>query len=311
MRLYIGGRAQGKLALAKERHPDGVIWDAFHLFVKDELAKGTTPEAIWNMVLKRLEETPDLIIISDEIGNGIVPMDKDERRYREETGRLLCKIAQRADCVERVVCGIPVRIKMNIRLYLIRHGKTPGNEEKRYVGRTDESLSEKGREELSQRNFPKVDLLFSSPMKRCIESGEVLFPGKATTLIEGFREIDFGTFEGKNYQELSGDPDYQAWIDSGGTIPFPNGEDRTEFIQRNKSAFLGMLAQAMAYYEEHPDKEGKVAAVVHGGTIMSILSGFYGGDYFDYQIANGEAYLVTVEVKDGAVRILSAEKEKA
>lgn len=308
MRLYVGGRAQGKLALARQRHPNGVIWNELHLFVKEELAKGTTSEAIWNMVLKRMEETPDLIIISDEIGNGIVPMDKEERRYREETGRLLCKIAERAECVERVVCGIPIRIKTNLRLYLIRHGKTPGNEEKRYVGRTDESLSEKGREELLRNAFPKTELLFSSPMKRCIESCEVLFPGQATTLIEGFREIDFGTFEGKNYQELSGDPDYQAWIDSGGTKPFPKGEDRADFIRRNKRAFLEMLAQAMAYYEEHPEKEGKVAAVVHGGTIMSILSGFYGGDYFDYQIANGEAYLVTVEVTDGAVRILSAEK---
>ena len=54
MRLYVGGRAQGKLALARQRHPNGVIWNELHLFVKEELAKGTTPETIWNMVLKRM-----------------------------------------------------------------------------------------------------------------------------------------------------------------------------------------------------------------------------------------------------------------
>jgi len=46
-------------------------------------------------------------------------------------------------------------------------------------------------------------------------------------------EMDFGAFEGHNYQELSGDPAYQRWIDSGGTLPFPEGESREEFIRRS------------------------------------------------------------------------------
>lgn len=111
MRLIIGGRAQGKTALAQERYPGAVIWDEFHLFVKESLAKGMEPAQIWEEVLKRMDVQPDLIIISDEIGNGIVPMDREERRYREETGRLLCKIAERAESVERVICGIPVKLK--------------------------------------------------------------------------------------------------------------------------------------------------------------------------------------------------------
>ena len=111
MELYIGGRAQGKLALAKEKHPDWVIWDEFHLFVREALEKGMESAAIWELVSTRIDEAPDMVIISDEIGCGIVPMDAMERRIREETGRILCKVAERADGVERITCGIPVKIK--------------------------------------------------------------------------------------------------------------------------------------------------------------------------------------------------------
>ncbi len=128
MELYLGGRAQGKLALALQRYPhakvfdetcreenlsdaDVVIWNHFHLFVKTWLSQEKEPTQIWEMVADLLDQHPDMVVICDEIGNGIVPMDQEERRYREETGRLLCKIAARADKVERILCGIPQRIK--------------------------------------------------------------------------------------------------------------------------------------------------------------------------------------------------------
>jgi adenosyl cobinamide kinase/adenosyl cobinamide phosphate guanylyltransferase len=52
-----------------------------------------------------------IIIISDEIGNGIVPADAFEREYRERTGRILARLASRADEVVRILCGIEQRIK--------------------------------------------------------------------------------------------------------------------------------------------------------------------------------------------------------
>ena len=58
-----------------------------------------------------LERHPDCIIISDEIGNGIVPLDGFEREYRERTGRMLVELADRAEEVIRVICGIGQRIK--------------------------------------------------------------------------------------------------------------------------------------------------------------------------------------------------------
>ena len=62
-------------------------------------------------VIRYIEENPDCILICDEIGNGIVPVDAFERRYREQVGRILIEVAKRADRVERVICGLGQRIK--------------------------------------------------------------------------------------------------------------------------------------------------------------------------------------------------------
>ena len=53
-----------------------------------------------------LQKEPDCILISDEIGNGIVPIDAFERQYREKTGRILVETAKKADKVVRVICGV-------------------------------------------------------------------------------------------------------------------------------------------------------------------------------------------------------------
>lgn len=54
---------------------------------------------------------PDITIISDEIGCGIIPLEKSERLWREETGRACCKAAELSDVVVRINCGIPSVIK--------------------------------------------------------------------------------------------------------------------------------------------------------------------------------------------------------
>jgi adenosylcobinamide kinase/adenosylcobinamide-phosphate guanylyltransferase len=76
--------------------------------VGEEAKDGADVRALTGQLLL---EHPDCIIISDEIGNGIVPMEHEEREYRELTGRLLCELANKADRVERIVCGIGERIK--------------------------------------------------------------------------------------------------------------------------------------------------------------------------------------------------------
>ena len=60
---------------------------------------------------KLLENNPEIIIICDEVGCGVVPIDRMESCYREAVGRILCYLAQRAEGMERIISGIPVRIK--------------------------------------------------------------------------------------------------------------------------------------------------------------------------------------------------------
>lgn len=53
----------------------------------------------------------EMIVISDELGCGIVPMDRDDRRYRENNGRVMCVLAAKAEAVTRLICGIPQKLK--------------------------------------------------------------------------------------------------------------------------------------------------------------------------------------------------------
>lgn len=130
MRLIIGGYSQGKLNYVLQRcGEDGCsVWDGelpreareaaapgripvvnhLHSLVKKRLEQGGCPE---EEIAAFVERHPDCVIISDEIGNGIVPMDAFEREYRERTGRILVELAGRAEEVVRVICGIGQKIK--------------------------------------------------------------------------------------------------------------------------------------------------------------------------------------------------------
>ena len=177
-----------------------------------------------------------------------------------------------------------------MRIYLIRHSMTKGNKEKRYIGTTDESLCLEGIQLLEERKgmYPEVTYVYVSPMKRCVQTAEIIYPemmkAGAYSCNEKLRECDFGLFENHNYIELSGCPEYQAWIDSGGRTAFPNGEGREQFSRRCAEGFWECLADCK--------DTDRVAFVVHGGTIMAIMEQ-YGepkGEYYTWQIANG-AYL--------------------
>ena len=69
---------------------------------------------------------------------------------------------------------------------LIRHGKTQGNLEHRYIGsQTDESLCPQGISELKEMHYPPVQRVFVSPMKRCLETAALLYPGIPAEIVNG------------------------------------------------------------------------------------------------------------------------------
>lgn len=182
-----------------------------------------------------------------------------------------------------------------MKIVLIRHGMTAGNKEKRYIGRTDEVLCEEGIMQLQRAVeegcYPQAELIYCSPMKRCCETAKILYPHHQLFKIADFRECDFGLFEGKNYLELQGNADYQQWIDSNGQLPFPEGEAVSYFKHRTICAFEKAVQKLAQRNPEQMSWEGTAAMIVHGGTIMSIMEAFCGGDYYDYHCGNGCGYV--------------------
>ncbi len=183
----------------------------------------------------------------------------------------------------------------------IRHGATASNLAGRYLGLSDEPLSKEGADAVRaakrRGSYPEARILFSSPMMRCIQTAGIIYPDLAPIIIPEWREIDFGEFEGKNYDELKGDPRYRRWIASGGTLPFPDGEGMEIFSRRCEAGFIKMAAHL-----QNADGNG-AAAIVHGGIIMAIFSRHAGGGYYDYQAANGAGYRCVVRTGGGEPKI--------
>lgn len=110
MVFIIGGAYQGKTDYAREHFKeDCTVVNQYHLRVREQLRAGLDPMQEAKKMLS--SEKGELVIISDEIGCGLVPVDVFEREYREKSGRVNCYFAKEADQVIRVVCGIGSRIK--------------------------------------------------------------------------------------------------------------------------------------------------------------------------------------------------------
>ena len=122
-------------------------------------------------------------------------------------------------------------------------------------------------------------------MKRCVETAKLIYPNREYITVNGLEECDFGDFEGKNYKELSDNPDYKSWVESGGILPFPNGESPVGFKIRCVAAFDEAV-------QKFKDKSA-ISFVVHGGTIMAVLEKYAlpKKDYFDYGVENGGGYI--------------------
>lgn len=179
-----------------------------------------------------------------------------------------------------------------MRIYIIRHGKTKGNTEHRYVGQaTDEQLLPGERNELKQELTIKSNaVLFISPMLRAKQTAEILFPGKEAVVVSDFIETNFGDFEYHNYEELNGNPDYQSWVDRGGIDAFPKGESVKDMRTRVERGMKAVIAEC------RKRNASEAVIVAHGGTAMSIMANATGENYFDFMVKNGEGFCLDLEV---------------
>lgn len=122
MIMIIGGAYQGKEGFAKEHFPnlrwvdgktcvpcdlseaEGMV--NFHEYIKRRMKAGEELEDLADEISSALQ-----VVVTDELGYGIVPMDAFDRAYREQTGRICTKLAAKAEKVYRVICGIGTVIK--------------------------------------------------------------------------------------------------------------------------------------------------------------------------------------------------------
>lgn len=171
-----------------------------------------------------------------------------------------------------------------MKIVLIRHGETEGNKRKRYIGTTDEPLADTRALDLK---YPACDCVISSPLKRCVQTAEFIYPSGDIKICHDLRECDFGDFENKSYETLKHNADYIRWLESNGTLPFPNGETHADFVSRCVNGFVSSLdanADSMAF-------------IIHGGTIMAIMQSLFGGDFYDYQIRCGGMFVFELDIK--------------
>lgn len=192
-----------------------------------------------------------------------------------------------------------------MRLDLMRHGSTAGNELRRYVGRaTDEPLSETGVAQCAQAgSFAQVGLVYASPQVRAVQTARLCFPKARVVEVEGLEEYDFGDFEGRSAHDMEDCAPYREWVDGGCVGRCPGGESRAEYVARSNAALAKLLAQADVR------GEGRVIVVAHGGTIMAALSELCdevpsGGDrYFGWYVSCCEGYEAEVRIAGGTVRL--------
>lgn len=156
------------------------------------------------------------------------------------------------------------------KIHLIRHGATDANREGIYIGnRTDLPLSPEGVGELQQlRNlleYPDIEQLYTSPMLRCRQSANIIYPGFEPVVIDELAEYDFGEFEGKTAEQLELMPQYAEW--TSGRLEAPDGGETTANFVKRQALALNMIVRDMM------NKDITNAGVImHGGAIMMLLA---------------------------------------
>lgn len=157
------------------------------------------------------------------------------------------------------------------KIHLIRHGRTQGNEEGLYIGRTDLPLSPGGLNDLlalkKAGGYPTAARFFTSPLCRCRQTLEVLYPGCRQEVVEGLAECDFGRWEGRSAASLQQDAAFRDWI-SGKQAEIPDGEDAAAFQRRVTTAFEEVVQELL--------RAGDTQAVIctHGGVIMMLMAAY-------------------------------------
>lgn len=199
-------------------------------------------------------------------------------------------------------------------IHLIRAGTTSVQLPPPYIGQQDPPLHPEGVAELEQLRqdcaYPSVEMVFASPLLRCQQTAEILYPDTWVETIEGLKDMGLGRFEGKTLEQLQDDPDFLAWLENSTQNPPPDGEMPQLFLERILYAFGAIFTRMM------DERMHTVAVVTHGGVIMSLLAGAGLPKYpmQEWACAGGMGYTILFTpqmwMRDGCVEVFRAIPER-
>ena len=163
---------------------------------------------------------------------------------------------------------------MKSHITLIRHGITEGNVRRLYYGATNVPLAQKGIDELKRLTaegiYPDGEgaEFITTGMGRTAQTLELIYGDVPHEVIKDLREINFGDFEMKSYEELMEYEEYRDWITAtNDTKAPPNGESIRHFNERVIRGF----EKVRSMHKEHS------IVICHGGTISSIMNYLWPG----------------------------------
>ena len=156
------------------------------------------------------------------------------------------------------------------------------------------SLCPEGKKQIedlvAQEVYPEVEKVYSSPLARCLETAEIIYPEQKLMVVDEICEMNFGDFENKTQNQLKDLHEYTEWLKGGAEAAPPNGEKYGDFMLRCieglDAIFTDMMNRDITY----------AACITHAGVITNLLCG-YGlpkGKPADFLCAPGEGYEITL-----------------
>ena len=156
-----------------------------------------------------------------------------------------------------------------MKLSLIRHGYTEGNQRHLYYGNTELPLLEEGisflKELAEEYVYPQAPHFYTSGMLRTEQTLNALYGPVEHEIIPGIREIDFGDFEMRAYEELKNDPAYQKWI---------SGDVESNICPGGESGVI-VTERALKALEPIIKRGEDAVCITHGGVISGVANHYF------------------------------------
>lgn len=199
---------------------------------------------------------------------------------------------------------------LTYRMHFIRCGSTSTEQPRRYVGQMNPPLCDQGRKQLSELKtkfiYPEADLVFSSPLKRCTQTAEILYPDQTAQTLDSLSDMSLGQFEGFSFEQLRGNADFAAWLEDSAKNPPPGGEPTPDFVLRLVGATRDMFMQM------NSRRLQDAVVITHGGVIMSLLAAIALPKHalHEWAVPNGTGYTLTFTtqmwMRDGCAEVTGA-----